>query len=117
MKAIVPTKRVQRRTLWLQLPLYSLGASQLLICLNGLPSRPMPLRVAIDVFNFRVAGLLSFSQKRARKSPDRELENFYDFSYIFLYSVTPGILFFNLALGMGYQSRVLTTHDLYLIIC
>lgn len=76
-------------------------------------------RVAIDMLNLSVAGLLlSFSQKRARKSPDREIWRiFLWISYIFLCSETPGILFFNLALVMGYQSRVLTTHDLDLIIC
>lgn len=30
-------------------------------------------RIAIDVLNLSVAGLLSFSQKRARKSPVREI--------------------------------------------
>lgn len=104
--------------LWLQPLLYSLVAFQLLICLNGLPSRRTPLRVAIDVLNLRVAVCcLSARRGHTRASTGKSGGFFFLWlSYIFLCSETPEILFFNLAFGMGYQSCVLTTHDLDLII-
>lgn len=59
---------------------------------------------------------LSARRGRAR-APTGKAGEFLWPSYIFLCSERPGILFFTLALEMGYQSRVLTAHDLDLIIC